>query len=1313
MKRATLLLLLISSNLYPSNSREDLQVEWLRSKNGKFSEKLFFERFNPKDSSSPYTLFAAEDISKDEALIIVPQSSMLTAHGTCDTVDMLLEEVEKGEESDYYPYINHLFGDESKRGKIPVSWSDAGKNILDKVIGEGVEPQNYDQQRIEEFCEDVPEDVEDVSKLEQDAFLFVVSRSRDDAMIPFYDMIYHRNGKWRNVEVTSINAGKDIKMYAHRDIKAGEQLYLSYNECDNGCQGMKYRYLTPTILGDHGFVEQYPRRFDLVEDSHLIAEIDIDATTGEKFLTWPVGQYPDMDQLNYIHGQLKRLRDLDDIVSDGVGTLDSTHERSVIVEYHRSLKEIMELAIAHREDKIQSSATTTSKRYDLLSQPKGVGVEGLNIEVCWDNPTSRDWHTNDVAVSQYQAIEFHYNEDTDNTCLQLSGWLQTCTNFRPHYHEAFVHIPAQYVSDVKRVAFLGGGDNMILHEILKYPNLELVVGMELDQQVIRSSFRNLGTLPYFDDHRVHWWFGDATKSLFALPKSYFGSFDLVLVDLQTFVADALKVTDKLTIMETAILLMKQDGGVIAKNEDFNVRTNAGFAKYTVDLEYHDVPHICQQSITMGSNSIDFVKASPKNHYIETKAVELAGSDDSDPYHAWYSYRQTVRDTCKNNDMNYDSSSKTIDQRGVLVILEAENIRSSLESIKKVQSVINAAVKEAGFTEITISAGNEDNIFFLIMKEGYITVRLFAHEKYIAFDVLLWDTLDRIDHLNEVLLRAVGCDYETSSSSFRFVTGGMYGLETSQTDLLTQIAIDTEKLLCQDIISDVAVEDTESLNQGDSTNIVHELVSSLIPRHKNKSASILGIFCGDKNTECPILNITKKLDSTMVKVVPIYACDSLEDMHACEIETEVRLKAAVKQHKKLDGLIMDNTLPFVMGQIIESIFSNKVTHYKILESSHIILTPVVQEENWREILIDRFRTDVVLFSPAHRANLRFYESQKGKKESWVLFSAGDPAFFNHLSSALSIIKENTNIDSEIDEIANGIVNYIVDFAPPKVFTDSEYDKTRSKAQWSAQRPMGHQTIFQMNIQPPKTRLAEGELVLAEHEPGPWDIVYGGAVIQKYLGDEMYSVLYDGDKMPEDINRDQIRKFSSVDKDMSTAFEVGDLIFYKNNRGMHQNGVITRAEDDGTYSIYLLNTSGTKLYNIQRNRLMYQFESANFYQDIPSLSSPTLHAAFEGALKTKVVRNNEDILPIKSNPIGMGVLMTSFWNGGHAILKWDGLKRVDINFFTYIEDKRIRISFQSAFIEQIDYMVSVARDEQPRGYGGIVNFESEIKNPPHWV
>jgi len=109
-----------------------------------------------------------------------------------------------------------------------------------------------------------------------------------------------------------------------------------------------------------------------------------------------------------------------------------------------------------------------------------------------------------------------------------------------------MHFAARYVDKVKRVLFVGGGDSMLLHEALKYPSLELVVGLELDQAIVRSSFKHVGTQPHFDDNRVEWWFGDASKSLLMIPKEYYSSFDLVLVDLSETV-EALSVTESLDI----------------------------------------------------------------------------------------------------------------------------------------------------------------------------------------------------------------------------------------------------------------------------------------------------------------------------------------------------------------------------------------------------------------------------------------------------------------------------------------------------------------------------------------------------------------------------------------------------------------------------------------------------------------------------------------------------------------------------------------------------------------------------------------------
>jgi len=121
---------------------------------------------------------------------------------------------------------------------------------------------------------------------------------------------------------------------------------------------------------------------------------------------------------------------------------------------------------------------------------------------------------------------------------------------------------------------------MILHETLKYPGLELVVGLELDQRVVRGSYKYFGTQPHFHDDRVEWWFGDASKSLLMLPKDYFGSFDMVLVDLSETVM-SFKVTEKLDVLEALTLLVKPDG-LFVKNE-FYMSTFESMFPYSAQI----------------------------------------------------------------------------------------------------------------------------------------------------------------------------------------------------------------------------------------------------------------------------------------------------------------------------------------------------------------------------------------------------------------------------------------------------------------------------------------------------------------------------------------------------------------------------------------------------------------------------------------------------------------------------------------------------------------------------------------------------------
>ena len=161
-----------------------------------------------------------------------------------------------------------------------------------------------------------------------------------------------------------------------------------------------------------------------------------------------------------------------------------------------------------------------------------------------------DRDVNDKVQSPFQLLTFldRQEKEVQDKCLELDDMLQICSSFRPHYHDYVTHFPARYKQEIKRVLFVGGGDCMVLHEMLKYPNIELIVGLELDQTVVRECMKQFRTSPHFDDERVQWWFGDATKSLLMLPKEYFGSFDMVMVDLSETVM-SFSVIKHLDIME--------------------------------------------------------------------------------------------------------------------------------------------------------------------------------------------------------------------------------------------------------------------------------------------------------------------------------------------------------------------------------------------------------------------------------------------------------------------------------------------------------------------------------------------------------------------------------------------------------------------------------------------------------------------------------------------------------------------------------------------------------------------------------------------
>lgn len=426
------------------------QVDWVLANGGYFNPKLEIGHLDPDDpSSSPSGIFVNDDVAEGEVLMIIPHKCLLksseddeTLESTCETIRNLVAQYKLGEESRYWPYVRYIM-DERHKGDLPWGWSKEGKELLESIIPAEVLPE-FDATAISLGCEVHP-GKEDAGPLEESAHLAVLRRSWDDILIPVFDMVNHRNGRWTNVESNSAHEGKDIRVYATRDIDQGEQLYLSYNECTDCCC-YAHTYTLPDFIRDYGFVEQYPQRWN-IDSSWIMFEVDeVLDENGENLGALEVIWFsdpPEFSGRHFLHGQLRRLQRMYDDVLARAALLESDHEKRVIVNFYDALSTALDVAIIsstalEEEEEEEASANNytcttndsdeercsiSSQLYmydDLLEAPYGVEY---SLDFC-DFSVAHDRERYEVVEeyrSHYQTLTYRYSKKDDDTCLYLDG----------------------------------------------------------------------------------------------------------------------------------------------------------------------------------------------------------------------------------------------------------------------------------------------------------------------------------------------------------------------------------------------------------------------------------------------------------------------------------------------------------------------------------------------------------------------------------------------------------------------------------------------------------------------------------------------------------------------------------------------------------------------------------------------------------------------------------------------------------------------------------------------------------------------------
>lgn len=135
--------------------------------------------------------------------------------------------------------------------------------------------------------------------------------------------------------------------------------------------------------------------------------------------------------------------------------------------------------------------------------------------------------------SKYQFIDIYKPDpfDPNEKVMAIDTNFQFSSQNEQYYHEAFVHIPISMNNNIpQRVLVLGGGDGLLIRELLKHQEIEQIVHVELDEFVLdiakkREFFKTLNR-ESLKDPKVEVIIGDA----FYFLRNNRESFDAIFID---------------------------------------------------------------------------------------------------------------------------------------------------------------------------------------------------------------------------------------------------------------------------------------------------------------------------------------------------------------------------------------------------------------------------------------------------------------------------------------------------------------------------------------------------------------------------------------------------------------------------------------------------------------------------------------------------------------------------------------------------------------------------------------------------------------
>ena len=150
----------------------------------------------------------------------------------------------------------------------------------------------------------------------------------------------------------------------------------------------------------------------------------------------------------------------------------------------------------------------------------------------------------------------------------------------------------------------------------------------------------------------------------------------------------------------------------------------------------------------------------------------------------------------------------------------------------------------------------------------------------------------------------------------------------------------------------------------------------------------------------------------------------------------------------------HTCTWVRHHVLWRLCKTTSTRKKVLAKQYVVLAPSLDSSgSWRNALLEWFRTQVVVETPDHHAEVLFSSATHAGNLKMGIFSAGDIDFYPHLVDFIGKCESRTGLVAEVPSVQDGTHQYMSKLNPPIVANESSYDKKSANSQWASQNPFG--------------------------------------------------------------------------------------------------------------------------------------------------------------------------------------------------------------------------------------------------------------------